>query len=174
VATLFTSNPTGKVNGVLKEGTISSTNLMGPLEGKTITELVDMMKNNKVYVNVHSTDFPDGEIRGTVGHQNIGLALAGKVTSEQCVDNGNIAPCIDEDGTTVYYCDDPRVKTAGAGAACLPSPQEWTNFLPECNSVNFESSCSGPQGPYFTCDDPEFHVEKYPYGCLENGKLTKS
>lgn len=45
-------------------------------------------------------------------------------------------------------------------------------FYPSCSSVNYESSCSGEQGPYFTCDDPEFHIEKFPYGCLENGDLT--
>jgi hypothetical protein len=95
-----------------------------------------------------------------------------EATYDQCTNNGNKAPCIDEHGSVVYYCDDPRSGQAG-DAGCMPSPKEWANFLPECNYVNFESSCSGAQGPYFTCNDPEFHIEKYPYGCLENGKLTK-
>jgi DNA-binding beta-propeller fold protein YncE len=172
VATLFTSSPTGTVDGVLKEGTIDSEDLTGPLEGKTKSDLVDLMNGKRIYVNVKSVDFPDGEIRGTIARsQNAEIAPL-KVEYDECAENGNIAPCIDEHGTIVFYCDDQRYNSTKLGATCMPSPQDWASFLPECNSVNFESSCSGPQGPYFTCDDPEFHIEKYAYGCLENGRLT--
>jgi hypothetical protein len=78
----------------------------------------------------------------------------------ECKDNGNIAPCV-ESGQVVYYCDDAK----SANGTCLPSPKEWAEFLPSCDSVNFESSCS-LFGPYFTCDDPEFDIRKYPYGCI--------
>src|SRR6266516_3357581 len=56
----------------------------------------------------------------------------------------------------------------------MPSPKEWANSLPDCSSVNYKSSCSSDDKALFACDDPEFHIEKYPYGCLENGKLTQN
>jgi hypothetical protein len=100
----------------------------------------------------------------------LGNTLAVEETYAECIDNGNIAPCIGENGRTVFYCDDPRSEQAGPQASCLPSPQEWAQFLPDCLDVNFEQACSGPEGPVFTCDDPEFDIRKYPYGCIEPGQ----
>jgi hypothetical protein len=34
------------------------------MKGKAISDLIAAMKNGTTYVNVHSTDFPDGEMRG--------------------------------------------------------------------------------------------------------------
>jgi hypothetical protein len=54
----------GLSNGVLSEGSISAADLTGPMAGKTIADLVAAIKANNIYVNVHSRDHPDGEIRG--------------------------------------------------------------------------------------------------------------
>lgn len=62
VAILDTTNPA--------EGSISSFDLTGPLERKTINDLVDLMGKGTVYVNLHSPIFPDGEIRGHVKPAN--------------------------------------------------------------------------------------------------------
>lgn len=67
VATLYSAVPGGEVNGILAEGTIDASDLSGPLAGKTIGELVDEMGAGNVYVNVHSSDYPGGEIRGQAG-----------------------------------------------------------------------------------------------------------
>ena len=40
--------------------------LEGPLKGKTVTELPDVMQSGNSYVNVHTTKNPNGEIRGQV------------------------------------------------------------------------------------------------------------
>lgn len=50
----------------LAEGTITSTDLVGPLKGKSVSDFVDLIKKGKIYVNLHSPDFQDGEIRGQV------------------------------------------------------------------------------------------------------------
>jgi hypothetical protein len=71
VVWLYPSSPpakliSGKSNGVLAEGTITSANLTGPLAGKSLTDLLNDIKTGKAYVNVHTTQYPGGEIRGQI------------------------------------------------------------------------------------------------------------
>ena len=44
----------GKFSGELAKGTITDKDLIGPLAGKTIGDLVKMIKEKGAYVNVHS------------------------------------------------------------------------------------------------------------------------
>lgn len=62
VVTLFTLNPVQ--DGVTINGSIASNNLEGPMQGKTVADLIDAIKNNTAYVNVHTEQNPNGEIRG--------------------------------------------------------------------------------------------------------------
>jgi CHRD domain len=71
VAWLYPSKPPavvkkGKFTGLLAHGTLTAANLMGPLQGKTISDLVDQIKDGKAYVNVHTEKHPAGEIRGQI------------------------------------------------------------------------------------------------------------
>jgi hypothetical protein len=68
VAFLFDpEEPTeGRTNGVLAEGTITSEDLVGPLEGSTLSELIDEMEAGNTYVNVHTVEHRSGEIRGQI------------------------------------------------------------------------------------------------------------
>jgi hypothetical protein len=45
---------------------ITSSDLKGPLAGKQITDLVDLMKNGGAYANIHTQQHQDGEIRGQI------------------------------------------------------------------------------------------------------------
>jgi Cu/Zn superoxide dismutase len=45
-------------------GTITSADLKGPLSGKQISDLIRLIEDGKAYVNVHTDQNPDGEIRG--------------------------------------------------------------------------------------------------------------
>jgi hypothetical protein len=65
VVTLFkTNSPSATTNGLLSKGTITATNLEGPLKGKQISDLISMIKSGNAYVNVHTEANPKGEIRG--------------------------------------------------------------------------------------------------------------
>lgn len=67
VATLFNpSKPAGKINGHLASGTFTASDLEGPLKGKQISDLVDLIKNKDAYTNVHTSQNPKGEIRGSI------------------------------------------------------------------------------------------------------------
>jgi hypothetical protein len=54
----------GTFSGQLAAGTITDKNLIGPLAGKTVADLVTMIKSGGAYVNVHTDKNKDGEIRG--------------------------------------------------------------------------------------------------------------
>lgn len=56
----------GRFGGVYAEGTFTGANLVGPLAGRPLSDLVDAMRAGNTYVNVHTTQFPGGEIRGQV------------------------------------------------------------------------------------------------------------
>ncbi len=64
VATLYNSTRAGAKTGLLSQGTITAANLQGPLRGHPLADLTASMDNGTAYVNVHTKDFPLGEIRG--------------------------------------------------------------------------------------------------------------
>lgn len=67
VAFLYNEAPSNeRSDGVLAEGVITSADLVGPMSGMTISDLVAEIQAGNTYVNVHTTDFPGGEIRGQI------------------------------------------------------------------------------------------------------------
>ena len=59
---LYTGPVTGSVSGKLVEGTFTEAHL----RGITLGQLLNEMSNGTAYVNVHTTAFPDGEVRAQV------------------------------------------------------------------------------------------------------------
>lgn len=71
VAWLYPSAPPpvlieGRSQGVLSAGVITAANLVGPLGGQTLADLIEAMEAGNTYVNVHTSQFPGGEIRGQI------------------------------------------------------------------------------------------------------------
>lgn len=66
IATLQIEKSTGPTNGILVQGNITSSDLMGSLAGKSISDLVGKMQSGETYVNVHTKANPNGEIRGQI------------------------------------------------------------------------------------------------------------
>lgn len=70
-ATLFTLFPgpsvAGDFSGVLAEGTISAVDLVGPLQGATLEDLVRLMEDGGVYATIGTRQFPIDAVRGQIG-----------------------------------------------------------------------------------------------------------
>jgi hypothetical protein len=56
----------GRSNGVLATGTFTEDDLVGPLAGQTLADLLNVMRSGDTYVNVHTSQFPGGEVRGQI------------------------------------------------------------------------------------------------------------
>jgi hypothetical protein len=54
----------GKLAGTISVGGATKDDLQGPLKGKSISDFHALMVNGKLYVSVHTKDFPNGEISG--------------------------------------------------------------------------------------------------------------
>ncbi len=71
VAWLYPSGPPaqlipGRTDGVLATGTITSADLVGALAGASLDDLLAAMRSGGAYVNVHTSQYPAGEIRGQI------------------------------------------------------------------------------------------------------------
>jgi hypothetical protein len=67
VVPLYKSDsPTILINGKLANGNITASMLEGPMAGKQLSDLVIAMSNGSTYVNVHTEQNPNGEIRGQI------------------------------------------------------------------------------------------------------------
>lgn len=53
-------------NGLLAQGIITDSDLVGPLAGMTVDDLLDAMDAGNTYVNVHTQAYPPGEVRGQI------------------------------------------------------------------------------------------------------------
>jgi len=56
----------GRTDGILAEGVITAANFVGGLVGEPLESLIELMRTGEVYVNVHTSQFPPGEIRGQI------------------------------------------------------------------------------------------------------------
>jgi hypothetical protein len=56
----------GRSSGVLATGTITADDLVGPLAGASLDDLLDAMRAGNTYVNVHTSQYPAGEVRGQI------------------------------------------------------------------------------------------------------------
>ena len=64
VVTLFKND--SPTNEVSETSSITADKLEGPMAGKQLTDLVTAMSNGETYVNIHTEQNPNGEIRGQI------------------------------------------------------------------------------------------------------------
>lgn len=55
--------------GMVFRGYVTESDPKGPMQGKSIQDLVVAMDAGQIYVNVHTSEHPDGEIRGQIINQ---------------------------------------------------------------------------------------------------------
>jgi hypothetical protein len=56
----------GAASGIIADGTITAANLVGPLAGQPFSALITALNTGQAYVNVHTNQFPGGEVRGQI------------------------------------------------------------------------------------------------------------
>lgn len=56
----------GRFSGVLAAGTITEDDLVGQLAGHSMEDLMEEIRLGNTYVNVHTEQYPAGEIRGQI------------------------------------------------------------------------------------------------------------
>jgi hypothetical protein len=66
VAFLFDASEDTAMDGTLMQGTLTSSDLVGPLVGGDLADLIAEMESGNTYANVHTPDNPAGEIRGQI------------------------------------------------------------------------------------------------------------
>jgi hypothetical protein len=71
VAWLYPSEPPpqlipGRTNGILATGVITAGDLVGLLAGASLDDLIGELRDGNAYVNVHTSQFPAGEVRGQI------------------------------------------------------------------------------------------------------------
>jgi hypothetical protein len=60
------SAPACATEGVIATGSITASSLVGSLAGHSLNDLLSVMRSGGTYVNVHTTNFPGGELSGQV------------------------------------------------------------------------------------------------------------
>jgi hypothetical protein len=75
--------------GMIMRGNVTDSSLTGPMEGKTVGDLQTAMTNGETYVNVHTDDHPDGEIRGQVKLKGGDNATDSSATDSSATDSTN-------------------------------------------------------------------------------------
>jgi hypothetical protein len=59
-------DPDISVDKAVVEGTITAKDLVGPLKGRPLSALISLIRDGRTYVNAHTAQNPDGEIRGQI------------------------------------------------------------------------------------------------------------
>src|SRR3954471_18317569 len=142
VAVLYTTTtPSAMTNGVLAQGTITATNLEGPLAGKQIQDLISMINSGGAYANVHTTANPMGEIRGQIESKTGMSATGGQNTANQGISQSNSAAIAQQCAAGILsgaQCNsttnqgnansgsNTAGQTAGGGTAMGTTTGDWT------------------------------------------------
>lgn len=61
------SPSTGRIEGRIARGVITAADLVGPLRGQPLSALVEQLEAGGAYTNIHTDEYPGGEVRGQIG-----------------------------------------------------------------------------------------------------------
>lgn len=73
-------DPTGEIDGTLSEGMIEGSDIV--MEGVALGDLMNMIRSDQTYLNVHTDANPPGEVRGQItGRVNDSLVVSASYTA---------------------------------------------------------------------------------------------
>ena len=79
--------------GMAIRGNITDSDLTGPMQGKTLSDLISAINSGDTYTNVHTPGHPDGEIRGQIesgsGNAGSGSSSSNQTATVTITDTGN-------------------------------------------------------------------------------------
>jgi hypothetical protein len=78
--------------GMAIRGNITDSDLTGPMQGKTLSDLISAINSGDTYTNVHTPGHPDGEIRGQIesGSGNaVSSSISNQTATVTITDTGN-------------------------------------------------------------------------------------
>lgn len=75
--------------GLAIRGNITDADLTGPMQGKTLSDLISAINNGDTYTNVHTPSHPDGEIRGQIESRSGNAASGNQTATVTVTDTGN-------------------------------------------------------------------------------------
>ena len=77
--------------GMAIRGNITDSDLTGPMQGKTLSDLISAINSGDTYTNVHTPGHPDGEIRGQIesGSGNASSSSSNQTATVTITDTGN-------------------------------------------------------------------------------------
>lgn len=149
----------GRVDGVLQHGAFSANDFVGPLaeeaagdgdagdaaadegtdgeqEGPTIEALLELLRNEEAYVNVHTEQNPDGEIRGQIHPFD---AVAEALAPEQAEEPAETPTETPGDGNETGMGGD-----GGATGNGTPEADEFTVVGNDTSSPGDDNASMGP------------------------------
>ena len=77
-----TSKEKDTAYGMIFRGNLTDSSLKGAMEGKTLDDLAAAMDSGDTYVNVHTAEHPDGEIRGQIANTDMPEAAESSNSTE--------------------------------------------------------------------------------------------
>jgi hypothetical protein len=80
--------------GLFINGSITDSSLIGPMKGKTVSDLVSSINAGNNYVNVHTQAHPNGEIRGQ-------LKVSGQTNATSAIQNSTGAETNTQAGSAI-------------------------------------------------------------------------
>jgi glucose/arabinose dehydrogenase len=97
----------GSFSGVLSEGDITAANLVGPLAGMSIADLLAAILENRAYINIHTQQNPSGELRGSLAvlppEPPISAELTGAASGTDSTATGQTLLKVNSAGDLISY-----------------------------------------------------------------------
>src|SRR6476660_1977319 len=75
--------------GMAIRGNITDSDLTGPMQGKTLSDLITAINSGDTYTNVHTPSHPDGEIRGQIESRSGNASGGNQTATVTMTDTGN-------------------------------------------------------------------------------------